>query len=543
MKGKSGQKKSAPEKKEIKGILQKQFNRRGFLKASEKFFGVMAGIGFLGPYQLLGNSRNAAPTELPDPSYPFKLGVASGDPLPDSVVLWTRLAPDPLTTGGGMTDKRVQVNWEISEDDSFRKVIKRGTETAYAAYAHSVHAEVDGLSPNKHYFYRFKAGNHVSHIGRTKTAPALDAEVGQLNSAFLSCQSYPAGYYTAYEHLVKEDLDVVFFLGDYIYEGKMAGRQREHIPNKAIYTLDEYRIRYGQYKSDPSLKAAHAAFPWIVTHDDHEVKNNWGGDGSPFDTEEFLARRAAAFQAYYEHMPLRKSSIPENIQMSLFRKFTYGNLVEFNVLDTRQYRSGPACGGRNQNSCEERLDPSRTMLGDEQEKWLFNSLKSSSTHWNVLAQQVIMAQKDNKAGPGATLGMDKWDGYFASRERLFNIIKENDISNLIVLTGDSHQNWVNDLKEDFNDPGSAVLATEFGGTSVSSGGNGTDLSKGGRLAMAENPHIKFSNAQRGYVLCRITPEKWQIYFRVLPYIDKPGAPISTRASFVVEKGKPGAVEV
>jgi alkaline phosphatase D len=527
-------------------LLNKRLNRRNFLGATKKMAGVLAGMSVLGPFSVVGcNSGRSASVNVYADDYPFKLGVASGDPHPDGVVLWTRLAPDPLKGDGGMPAEPVKVKWEVARDKEFRNIVKQGTEVADPSWAHAVHAEVEGLEPESWYYYRFKVGKEDSSRGRTKTAPRLGEDLEQVKFAFISCQSYTGGYYTAYDHLIKEDLDIVFFLGDYIYEGKGSERVpgRTHLPYKTIYTLNEYRIRYGQYKSDPSLQAAHAAFPWIVTLDDHEVKNNWGGQEPPYDTAEFLTRRAAAFRAYYENMPLRKSSMPDDIEMQLYRKFSYGNLVEFSVLDTRQYRSAPACGGKNQTSCTERFDPSRTILGDEQENWLFDNLKSSSAHWNVLAQQVILAEKEQGRGAEAAFGMDKWDGYVASRKRLFDVIKTNNLSNLVVLTGDSHQNWVNDLKEDFNDPESAIIATEFGCTSITSGGDGTDLHQGGKITLVKNPHTKFTNAQRGYVLCRVTPESWQTDFRVVPYVVKPKAPITTRASFVVENGKPGAVEV
>ncbi|MGV3540218.1 MAG: alkaline phosphatase D family protein [Rufibacter sp.] len=540
----------AEEDASLKRPFGQKLDRRGFLKMTERGAGLLVGFSLLGPFSFFGCSRPTTATvsnQLPSgsASYPFKLGVASGDPLPDGVVLWTRLAPAPLTGDGGMPPQPVQVSWEISKDKSFSKINKKGTETAEPALCHSVHVEVEGLEPDTWYYYRFRTGADVSPVGRTKTAPKQKAQVKQLNFAFLSCQSFPGGYYTAYEHLVKEELDVVFFLGDYIYESKGPEEgPRTHLPLKAVFTLEEYRIRYGQYKSDPALQAAHAAFPWIVAPDDHEVTNNWGGDEPPFNTKEFLDRRMAGFQAYYENMPLRKSALPEKMQMQLYRKFTYGNLVEFNLLDTRQYRSGPACYGKPQPSCPERLDLSRTMLGNAQEKWLFNNLKTSTAKWNVLAQQVIFAQRDEMVGPETKItGYDRWDGYVASRNRLFEVIKQNNIKNLVVLTGDSHQNWVNDLKEDFDNPASAVLGTEFGGTSVSSLGNGTDISNGGKSAMAANPHIKFVNSQRGYVRCTLTPEQMVTDFRVVPYIETPGAPINTRATFVVRNNVPGAVQV
>lgn len=316
-------------------------------------------------------------------------------------------------------------------------------------------------------------------------------------------------------------------------------------PKKEIYSLKDYRIRYGQYKSDPSLQAAHAAFPWIVAPDDHEVKNNWGGKGPPYENNaEFLARRATAFQAYYEHMPLRKASAPQNIDMQLYREFSYGNLVQFSVLDTRQFRTDYACNFRNVlEQCDERMDPSRTILGREQEDWLFENLTYSSARWNILPQQIMMAQGDRKSGVGTAYSMDKWDGYVASRNRLFEVIKNNNVSNFVVLTGDSHKNWVIDLKEDFNDPDSPVLGTELMGTSICSSGDGVQMNAFGEMILEENPHIKYFNEERGYVRCKLTSKEMRADFRVLPYVTKPGARIKTRASFVVKNEHPGAVRI
>lgn len=537
---------------DLNRFLNRKLNRRSFLGKLKKLAGVITGIGFTGaiPWLSSGKSRNTqkvAPllkTATKTLVYPFKMGVASGDPVQDGVVLWTRLAPDPLN-GGGMQTERVEVRWEVALDESFQKIVKQGIATAVHDNAHSVHVEVDGLEPNRWYYYRFKSGTDISQTGRTKTAPEPGAYLDRLNFAFVSCQNYSDGYYSAYDHLIKEELDVVLFLGDYIYEyGSQGDIGRGHIPRKEIFSLEEYRTRHAQYKCDPSLQAAHAAFPWIVSLDDHEVKNDWGGEGPPYkDNEQFLARRAAAFQAFYEHMPLRKRSIPDDMGMQLYRRFKYGNLADFNVLDTRQYRTDFACGGGNQSQCQERFDPSRTILGRRQEQWLFNNLKSSSARWNILAQQVMMARRDRSAGPDVRMHMDKWDGYAASRNRLFNVIEKNNISNLVVLTGDQHSNWVNDLKKDFNDVDSSTIATEFVGTSITSGGNGVDLGKKGKIALDENPHVNFFNSQRGYVRCTLTQQKWRTDFRIIPYVDKAGAPIKTRASFVVENGKAGAVRV
>lgn len=514
--------------------LEKEPDRRRFLRKTAVAFG---GVSMVTAFPYVSVAKKSL-------AYPFKLGVASGDPLPHSVVLWTRLAPEPLA-GGGMPAEKMEVAWEVAEDQAFNRIVRQGTVTAGPMHGHSVHVEVEGLEPATRYYYRFKAGGEVSPMGRTKTTPARDASPTELNIAFASCQSYPAGYYTAYSHLAEEEIDLMFFLGDYIYEGGGQGKlDRGHRPQREVRTLREYRIRYGQYKSDPFLQAAHAAFPWIVAPDDHEVKNNWGGEGPPYeDNEAFLARRAAAFQAYYEHMPLRERSMPERADMQLYRGFSCGDLVQFDVLDTRQFRTDFACGGGVRDDCKERLDPQRTMLGGEQEDWLFDRLKTSSARWNVLPQQVMMAQGDRDEGPGTRYSMDKWDGYAATRSRLFEVIEQNAIENFVVLTGDSHKNWANNLLADFSDSNSPVLGAELMGTSISSGGDGNDLTEQGEKLLGENAHIKFFNAQRGYVRCTITPEEIKAEFRVLPYVSTPGAPVKTRASFSIRNGEPGLVQV
>ncbi|MCW9707681.1 alkaline phosphatase D family protein [Fodinibius salsisoli] len=549
-----GKKSSEHEQSREQGWLSESIDRKGFLKRTRRLGSFVIGGGIIGSLWPLACSNSKA-TNAPVPhtpskteGYPFQLGVASGDPLPDGVVLWTRLAPEPLTIGGGMESEPREVQWEIAEDDSFNNIVKSGTAIAKSQWAHSVHIEVEGLQPNREYYYRFKAGSEVSPVGRTKTTPAANEMVSQLNFAFASCQNYASGYYTAYDHMINEDLDVVFFLGDYIYEGDGQGHiGRGHIPKKTIHSLADFRIRHAQYKSDPSLQAAHAAFPWVVTMDDHEVKNNWAGineSADPQNEAAFQDLKARAFKAYYEHMPLRMPAKPgADIETQLYRRFIYGNLAQFNVLDTRQFRTDFACGTSHSANCAERLDPARTMLGDEQEQWLFNELQESSAVWDILPQQVFMGQMDRKEGPGESYSMDKWDGYTASRNRLFEAVKEHEVSNFVVLTGDIHRNFVSDLLEDFSDPQSPVLGTELVGTSISSAGDGADITASGKKYLAENPWIKFVNRQRGYVRCQVTPEQLKADFRVMPYVEKKGAPIKTRASFVVENGTPGAKRV
>jgi alkaline phosphatase D len=478
------------------------------------------------------------------PKQPFTLGVASGDPLPDGVVLWTRLAPDPLN-GGGMGPDAVPVEWQIAADDRMQRVVQRGTELARAELGHSVHAEVGGLEPGREYWYQFRVGDELSPIGRTKTAPAAGAAVDRLRFAFASCQNYEQGYFTAFRHLAQEELDLVVHLGDYIYEG--AGqpisptRPRQHNGREPI-TVTDYRDRYALYKSDPALQAAHAAFPWIVTWDDHEVDNNYAGsidqDGSRPDP--FLARRANAYQVYYEHMPLRRTSMARGEFLQLFRRLTFGALAEFNVLDTRQYRTDQPCEDGTKPRCEATLSPEGTLLGAEQERWLLDGLSASGARWNVLAQQVMMAQVDRRAGPEQAFSMDKWDGYVVQRNRLLAFLRDRRPANPVILTGDIHSNWVADLVADPDDPDSPVVGTEFVGTSISSGGDGADRSAAVDAYLPENPQIKFYNGQRGYVRCTITPERWQSDFQVVPVVISPGSEITTRASFVVENGQPGA---
>jgi len=485
-------------------------------------------------------------------AYPFALGIASGDPLPDRVVLWTRLAPEPLAEDGhgGMPVENIRVQWEVAADENFSQIVSRGPTLAPSELAHSVHVRVEGLEPAREYFYRFKAGSEMSPVGRTKTAPARGSAVAQMRFAFASCQMYEHGYYTAYRHICEEDLDLVVHLGDYIYEYGIneyvasSGNVRRHDGPK-VYTLPQYRNRYALYRSASNLRAAHAAFPWVVTWDDHEVENNYA-DGTPGSTrsvEEFLRRRTAAYQAYYEHLPLRPFSIPQGPDMRLHRRITYGDLAEFNVLDTRQYRDDQAAGGGIDPPNPEQSDPARTITGEAQEEWLLERLSRSRSRWKVLAQQVFFAQKDLKSGQDEGFSMDAWDGYLGSRNRILGFIADRRIGNPVVITGDVHNNWVADLKADFNDPGSPTVGTEFVGTSITSGGDGADTNDRVQKIIAENPHIKFFNGQRGYVRCILSPESFQADYRVLPNVSQRGAPIHTRASFVVEDGQPGAQQI
>ncbi len=486
--------------------------------------------------------------------YPFSLGVASGDPLPQGVVIWTRLAPNPLAEDGlgGMPNRRVDVRWEIAHDEGFRRVVSAGVAPARPELAHSVHVEVGGLAAGREYFYRFEAGGEISPVGRTKTAPEAGRSVAELRFAFASCQQYEHGFYNAYARMAEEDLDLVVHLGDYIYEYgtneyRAPGGNVRFFKGPEITTLDDYRVRHAQNRTDLDLQAAHAAFAWAVTWDDHEVENNYADEipESGRSPEAFLERRAAAYRAYYEHMPLRRSSVPRGPDMRLYRRLTYGNLAEFNVLDTRQYRDDQPNGDRfNSPPSPESEDPNRTITGDAQERWLLEGLAGSGSRWNVLAQQVFFSQVDFDFDDGEVgINPDAWDGYSAQRDRFVDYFRQRGVSNPVVITGDVHANWASNILDDFDDPDSQVIGAEFVGTSITSGGDGSDVRTDTAETLAENPHIKFFNNQRGYVRCTLTPEVWRTDYRVVPYVSQPGSRIFTRASFVVESGNPGIRQI
>jgi len=480
------------------------------------------------------------------PEGPFQLGVASGDPTPDGVVLWTRLAPRPLQPGGGMPPSGVNVTWTLAEDEQLTRGVRSGIAPALPELAHSVHVEVAGLSPDRVYWYRFRAGDVESPLGRTRTMPAADALPARLRFGVASCNHLETGWFTAFRHMLQDDVDLVIHLGDYIYEGAGADKRPRKHQGKECMTLEDYRIRYGQYKSDPDLQDLHAAVPWLVTPDDHEVDNNYANaiseekDVKPAD---FLKRRAGAYQAYYEHMPLRLLALPKGPDMLLYRRLAWGRLADLFVLDTRQYRTDQPCGDGNKPPCPEVMDPNATIMGPAQRDWLFDGLGRSGATWNVLAQQVMMARVDRDPGPGIAYSMDQWPGYEVERRRVLKFLHERKIANPVVLAGDIHTNWANDLIADFDDLGSRTVATEFVGTSISSGGDGLAVPKDLPKILSDNPFVRFHNAERGYLTCEVTPKLWRTDYRTLPFVVKPGAPVNTRASFVVESGQAGAKRV
>ncbi len=479
--------------------------------------------------------------------YPFALGVASGYPSPDGVTLWTRLAPDPLDDGG-MPPHAVDVHWEVSTDANFRAISRSGRFSATAEWAHSVHVDVTGLEPARWYWYRFRAGEATSPVGRTRTAPAAGSDAASLRFAAASCQQYEQGYYNAYRHLVEDEPDLVLFLGDYIYESSWG---RNHVRSHGAgepETLAEYRARYALYKSDRLLQRAHAAAPWIVTWDDHEVQNDYANDRSRIivTADVFLERRAAAYRAYYEHMPLPSWARPRGAAMQLYTRAAFGGLAQFHVLDDRQYRSHQPCprpgfGGSNvvdAAACRERADPRLSLLGAAQEQWLAEGLSRSGARWNLIAQQTLMAQSDRTPGAGQTFWTDGWDGYPKARERLLGVLSQRRVANPVVIGGDVHMAAVADLRPDFDDAKSPVAAAEFVCTSITSQG---PSQKRTDALLAENPHIHYADGlKRGYTLFELTPDRCTARLRAISGVGLPGSTVRDAAVYVVDNGRPGA---
>lgn len=443
-----------------------------------------------------------------------------------------------------MPDRAVRVEWEVATDERMRHAVRRGSAPAVAEFAHSVHVEVHGLRPDTWYWYRFRADGHLSPTGRTRTAPSAVAHPHRLRFAFASCQNWQQGLWPAYAGMSEEDLDLVVHLGDYIYEsGVDATAIRQH-NSPEITTLADYRNRHALYKTDPALQAAHGAFPWVVTWDDHEVDNNYAGT-IPENLDEqdgFLARRAAAYQAHWEHLPLPHRMRPgQPHSRPLYREAAWGRLLGLHVLDTRQYRTDQPCGDGIQLACPEQLDPAATMTGPEQERWLLRELDRSRARWNVIAQQVMLARMDFLPGPGEVFIMDMWDGYVAARNRLLGFLFHRRPDNPVVLTGDIHSSWVNDLKSDFLNPDSTTVGTEFVGTSISSSFP-VELIPAVEAALPGNPHVRhFDGLHRGYARCEVTEDLWRTDYRTVETTQLPDAPVTTTASFLVEDGQPGAV--
>ncbi|KAB7763711.1 alkaline phosphatase D family protein [Xanthomonas maliensis] len=488
---------------------------------------------------------------------PFTLGVAAGDPLADGFVIWTRLAPHPLEPDGrGGLRAPVPVRWQVASDPGMRKIVAQGDAVASPTWGHSVHVEVSGLAADRPYWYAFQALGARSPIGSARTLPAPHQLPSAAKLGFVSCSHWELGYFSAYRHLAAEQPDLVFFLGDYIYEYSYHGAAAEHIvrPHGSGECLDlaGYRNRYALYRTDPDLQALHAGSACVATWDDHEVQNDyanqWSQD-SKIPVASFLARRTAAYRAFYEHFPLRARHRPHGPDMRLYRSFDYGQLARFYVLDGRQYRSEQPCPQANgwrgghvvDDSCSERTDPRRTMLGWEQERWLHAGFLQSPARWNVIAQDLLVAPMQ-QVGRDGVQGhwTDGWDGYPATRERMLGAIAQSGLRNPVFWGGDIHSYWVTDLKADPTNPDSPTLATEFVGTSITSDGQpNAELHQ----TMALNPHVHYVEGEtRGYVSVTLSADKMETRLQGISDRRDRQASVSTLKRFVVEDGRAGAVD-
>jgi alkaline phosphatase D len=545
--------------------LVQRMNRRRLLALGGSAAALTAAVSLPGsPTRLFAQDAMGTPIPSPEatpfgtpvaaaPTFnatPFSLGVASGDPVSTGVVLWTRLAVTPRD-GGGMENVPYEVRWELASDDAFTQIVQTGTAIASPVLAHSVHVDVTGLQPSTEYYYRFKVGNEESPIGRTRTAPALDAQVDQLRFAFTSCAHYEHGYFNAYRHIAEGNYEMVFNLGDYIYEmgpGDYAvyssGESPRRFTGDDLLDLSLYRNRHALYKTDPDLQAAHAAAPWIVTWDDHETENDYAAlvreDPKPQVGFEDIV--ASAYQAYYEHMPLRASSMPLGPSMQLYRRLPWGQLAEFQVLDTRQYRSDQPGGEGATVRSPASLDPNTTMLGPDQERWLLQNLDASQATWNVLAQQVQMAeieQGTGEAGAPELYWQDSWPGYPAARTRILSHVMSRGIPNFTVMSGDIHSHWASDLKADWEDPASQTIGTEFITTSISAGGAEQVDDFFREYLDGRNEHVKFFDGRHGgYVGVTLTPQTWTADYYQVEDMRNPESGVQLIKTLTTESGNP-----
>ena len=480
---------------------------------------------------------------------PFSLGVASGDPDANSVVLWTRLAPFPFQPLSGMPSQAVPVDWEIAEDDKMQRVLRRGTAEARPEDGHSLHVIAEGLAPNRPYWYRFMTGGIASRIGRTRTLPERGALPERFRLAVAGCQRIEHGFFTAWGDIAEADVDLVFHYGDYIYEYALSAEviaARMTVPIAAaalpkLGDLAQYRMRYALYKLDPDLAAAHAAHPFIASFDDHEVVNNWGGMSGPpkMSERDFLRLRTAAFQAFYENSPVRPSLRPRGPDITIYRSFDIGRLMRLASLDTRQFRSPPPCGSAETRRCDERLAPNRSMIGAAQERWLLDLFEKRDTAWTVLGNQVLMMQIRHKEPSQDIVNTDKWDGNAAARARLLQGAADRKVSGLVAVTGDIHRAIAGNLMTDFDKPQAAPVGVEFVATSISSDGDGGAAANTRKQLLAANSHLRHYDAHRGYLICDFDQERCQAIYRTVDVVTKRGGKVTTAKTFTIDAKQPG----
>ncbi|MFT7578854.1 MAG: alkaline phosphatase D [Myxococcota bacterium] len=525
--------------------LSPDLTRRGFVGLVATGVAAASGLTLGGGCDDAGVSGRVPADPRPDTVFPelattpFSLGIASGDPLSDSVILWTRLLPASEV----LPDSDIPIYWEVAVDPEFETLVHRGITQASPVFAHAVHVDVQGLDAATNYWFRFEVGVWQSTIGKTRTLPAADASPETLRFAFTSCQHYEDGYYAAHRHLAAEDVDLVLFLGDYIYEGgPRSGNVRIH-DRPEVTTLEGYRSRYALYKRDPDLQSAHASAPWVVTWDDHDVENNYAGTvpQDPGEAATFADRRAAAYQAFYEHHPVRVMPPAADGSLQIYRTIDYGDLVRFFVVDTRQYRTDQPCDDQPSGPCADYGDGSDSMLGDAQERWLLDGLAQTPGHWTIMAQSVVFSP----VPIGGLLNFDQWDGYPTSRARILDAVEANAVANFVVLTGDIHAAGIGDIMRDPTAETPQLLGTELVAPSVTSNAfdNRATTAVVERLVQAE-PAIRYFNmSEHGYALCTVTRARLRTEFKYVAALDDPAASISVGATFLIASGVPGAERV
>lgn len=497
-----------------------------------------------------GPDRVAPLNHWVSPSEVFTLGVASGEPLPQSVVLWTRLAPKPLQADGGMPARPVPVRWELAHDAHFTQIAKQGEALAHPAKAHSLHIEVQELLSDRSYFYRFFAGGQASPVGRTRTAPHPMAPVRRLRMALTSCQHYEMGYYTAHREIAAADVDFVLFVGDYIYETASVPRfqvRRHHqVMEDEDLDLAHYRVHHANYKLDADLRACHAAHPWLLTWDDHDVRNDYGGlhDADGLSVAAFTKVRAAAYQAYFEHLPISPRRAPVGPDAAMHTQYRWGQLADLWLLDTRQFRSGHAChwphtlmDGRLLWRCGEALSGDRTVLGLGQERWLADTLAASTGAWRLIAQTTQIAPSQLAVPWGNLAYADGWDAFPQARERLMDAIAQPRVPDVVCLGGDVHRHVAANLRMhplDFNSP---IIASELVASSITSRGLSEFVSQ---WTKANNPDLlHLRGDERGHALIDITPHALRCDFRATAFPVRADSVFYTQASYVIERGVAG----
>ncbi|WP_328298167.1 alkaline phosphatase D family protein [Streptomyces sp. NBC_00435] len=488
----------------------------------------------------------------------FLHGVASGDPLPDGILLWTRVTPTAASVPGSGAGPAVPVGWELAEDKAFSRVVASGTVTASATSDHTVKADVRGLRPQTAYWYRFTAGGATSPVGRTRTAPAPETAPAGVRFGVVSCANWESGYFSAYRHLAaRADLDAILHLGDYIYEYSTGAYPeakyvvRRHEPLHEILDLADYRTRHGKYKTDPDLQALHLAHPVIAIWDDHEIANDtWSGGAENHDpaTEgEFAARAAAARQAYFEWMPVRTST-----EGTVYRRLRFGTLADLHLLDLRTFRSQQVGIGSGQVD-----DPERTITGRAQLDWLKAGLAGSQATWKLVGTSVMISPVAFGSLPahllepltellglprgGLAISVDQWDGYTDDRRELLGHLTDRAIRNTVFLTGDIHMAWANDVPVTAATyPWSRSAGVEFVVTSVTSD-NIDDLlhvpadtvSLVAETAIkAANRHVKWLDMDaHGYGVLDVTAERSQMDYYTVSDKRRPDATAAWQRSY------------